>query len=120
LAFHREVHEGPYGGTHYLVDLELPPMEVVAANLRKVNWSFATGRGISVYDLECDVYEYLSAGSRTFRVELILTSLSDLVESDSTRASQARSRAARPGNTRRIASTPRGSSVHAASRSHRR
>lgn len=81
-AFHREVHEGPYGGTHYLVDLELPPMDVVAGNLRKVNWSFAAGRGISVYDLESDVYEFLSSGSRTFRVELILTSLGDLIESE--------------------------------------
>jgi hypothetical protein len=81
-AFHREVHEGDYGGTHYTVDLELPPVEVVAANLRKVNWSFAAGRGISVYDLESDVYEYLSSGSRTFRVELILTSLDDLIESE--------------------------------------
>jgi hypothetical protein len=81
-TFHREVHEGPYGGTHYLVDLELPPMEAMVERLRKVDWSFATGRGVSVHELERDAFDYLTSGSRTFRLELILTSLDDLVESE--------------------------------------
>ena len=68
-TFHREVHEGPYGGTHYLVDLELPPMEAMVERLRKVDWSFATGRGVSVHELERDAFDYLTSGSRTFRLK---------------------------------------------------
>ena len=80
--FRRKVHEGPYGGIHYLVDLELPPTEAVIDSLRSVDWSFAAGRGVAVADLERDLREYLASGSRTFRLELILTSLGDLVESE--------------------------------------
>lgn len=81
-TFHRTVHEGPYGGTHYLVDLELPPVDAIVDGLRNVNWSFAAGRGVSVYDLENDAYEFVSSGSRSVRVELILTTMDDLVESE--------------------------------------
>lgn len=81
-TFHRKVHEGPYGGTHYLVDLELPPVDAIVNGLRNVDWSFAAGRGVSVYDLENDVYEFVSSGSRTVRVELILTTMENLVESE--------------------------------------
>jgi hypothetical protein len=80
--FRRKVHEGPYGGIHYLVDLELPPAEVVVDGLRTVDWSFAAGRGVPVADLERDLREYLASGNRTFRLELILTSLGDLIESE--------------------------------------
>jgi hypothetical protein len=81
-AFHRKVHEGPYVGTHYLVDLELPPVDDIVAGLRNIDWSFAAGRGVSVYDLEGEFYEYVSSGRRTFRLELILTTLDNLVESE--------------------------------------
>jgi len=81
-AFHREIHEGSYVGTHYLVDLELPPVEEIVRDLGNIDWSFAAGRGVSVYDLEGEFYEYVSTGSRTFRLELILTTLDDLVESE--------------------------------------
>lgn len=80
--FRRKVHEGPYGGIHYLVDLELPPAEVVVDGLRTVDWSFAAGRGVPVADLERDLREYLASGNRTFRLELILTSLGNLIESE--------------------------------------
>jgi hypothetical protein len=50
--------------------------------MRNVDWSFADGRGVSLFDLESDFYEYVSSGSRTFRVELILNTLEDLVESE--------------------------------------
>jgi len=81
-AFHRKVHEGSYVGTHYLVDLELPPVDEIVGGLRNIDWSFAAGRGVSVYDLEGEFYEYVSTGRRTFRIELILTTLANLVESE--------------------------------------
>jgi len=81
-ALHSKVHEGAYVGTHYLVDLELPPVDTIGANMRGIDWSFAAGRGVSLYDLESDFYEYVSTGSRSVRVELILTTFEDLVESE--------------------------------------
>jgi hypothetical protein len=50
--------------------------------MRHVDWSFAAGRGLSPNSLETDFYEYLESGSRSFRVELVLTTFSDLVESE--------------------------------------
>jgi hypothetical protein len=82
FACESEVHEGCYTGTHYLVDLELPPIEQTIARFKGVDWSFAEGRGLSAYHLEESLIDYLSSASPTFRVELILTTLDDLVESE--------------------------------------
>ena len=82
FACESEVHEGSYTGTHYLVDLELPPLERTIARFNGVDWSFAEGRGLSAYHLEESLIDYLSSASPTFRVELILTTLDDLVESE--------------------------------------
>jgi hypothetical protein len=81
-ACQRRIHDGSYVGTHYLVDLELPPVEEIVGAVRNIDWSFADGRGVSLFDLESDFYEYVSTGSRTFRVELILNTMEDLVESE--------------------------------------
>ena len=77
-----EVHEGRYTGTHYLVDLELPPVERILSGLNGIDWSFTQGRGLTAYHLEESFVEYLTSGSTSFRVELILTTLDDLVESE--------------------------------------
>ena len=82
FACESEVHEGCYTGTHYLVDLELPPLEQITGRFKGVDWSFAEGRGLSAYHLEESLIDYLSTASPTFRVELILTTLDDLVESE--------------------------------------
>jgi hypothetical protein len=82
FACESEVHEGCYTGTHYLVDIELPPLSQTIARFKGVDWSFAEGRGLSAYHLEESLIDYLSSASPTFRVELILTTLDDLVESE--------------------------------------
>jgi len=82
FASESEVHEGSYTGTHYLVDLELPPIETIIAGFQGVDWSFAEGRGLSAYHLEESLIDYLDTASSTFRIELILTTLDDLVESE--------------------------------------
>jgi len=81
-AFNREVHEGPYVGIHYLVDLELPRDDVILENMRGIDWSFAAGRGLAVDSLDACFHSYVESCSRTFRVELILTTFEDLVESE--------------------------------------
>lgn len=82
FACESEVHEGSYSGTHYLVDLELPPIERIISWFNGVDWSFAEGRGLSAYHLEESLIDYLGSASPTFRVELILTTIGDLVESE--------------------------------------
>jgi len=82
FACESEVHEGSYTGTHYLIDLELPPLEQTLARFNSVDWSFAEGRGLSSYHLEESLIDYLESAGPTFRVELILTTMDDLVESE--------------------------------------
>jgi hypothetical protein len=82
FACESEVHEGSYTGTHYLVDLELPPLDETILRFQGVDWSFAEGRGLSAYHLEENLIDYLDSASPTFRIELILTTLDDLVESE--------------------------------------
>lgn len=81
-AFHREVHGGSYVGTHYVVDLELPPVATILASMAGVDWSFAAGRGLVERDFEACFRDYVASGARTFRLELILTTFEDLVESE--------------------------------------
>jgi hypothetical protein len=82
FAFAREVHEGPYVGIHYLVDLELPPRRAILDQMEHIDWSFADGRGLPVEELPAGFRDYVAAARRTFRVELILTTFDDLVESE--------------------------------------
>jgi hypothetical protein len=82
FACQSEVHEGTYTGTHYLVDLELPPVDTMLAQVNGVDWFFTQGRGLTAYHLEESFVEYLTSGSSTFRIELILTTVDDLVESE--------------------------------------
>jgi len=81
-AFHREVHAGTYEGIHYVVDLELPPNEEILANMAGIDWSFADGRGLQTEYLDQRFRSYIESCRRTFRVELILTTFDDLVESE--------------------------------------
>jgi hypothetical protein len=82
FASEREVHAGAYEGVHYLVDLELPANEVILANMAGIDWSFAAGRGVRVESLDESFRAYIESCRRTFRVELILTTFDDLVESE--------------------------------------
>ena len=82
FASQREVKAGSYEGVHYLVDLELPPNETILANMAGIDWSFAAGRGLDVASMEDSFKRYVESCRRTFRVELILTSFDDLVESE--------------------------------------
>jgi hypothetical protein len=81
-AFHREVHAGAYEGIHYMVDLELPSNTTILRHMEGIDWSFASGRGLPVEDLDRRFSSYIESCRRTFRVELILTSFEDLVESE--------------------------------------
>jgi hypothetical protein len=81
-SFHRDVHEGPYVGNHYLVDLELPSDKSILERMEGIDWSFCEGRGLRIEDLPTRFRAYVKEARRTFRVELILTTFEDLVESE--------------------------------------
>ncbi len=80
--FHREVHNGSYVGIHHVVDLELPSNDGILANMENIDWSFAAGRGLPVDELGARFHAYIESCRRSFRVELILTTFDDLVESE--------------------------------------
>ena len=82
FASQREVKAGSYEGVHYLVDLELPPNETILANMAGISWSFAADRGLQLENLDESFRAYVESCHRTFRVELILTTFDDLVESE--------------------------------------
>jgi hypothetical protein len=82
FASQREVKAGTYEGVHYLVDLELPSNEAILANMAGIDWAFAAGRGLRVESLDERFRAYIESCRRTFRVELILTTFDDLVESE--------------------------------------
>lgn len=82
FASQREVKAGSYEGVHYLVDLELPSNEAIYSSMAGIDWSFAGGRGLQVDSLEDNFKSYIESCRRTFRVELILTTFDDLVESE--------------------------------------
>jgi hypothetical protein len=81
-VFEREVHNGPYVGTHLLVELGLPAPEEMIRRTQGLDWSFAAGRGLPTSELERRFRRYVESGARTFTVELILTTFDALVESE--------------------------------------
>ncbi len=64
------------------MDLELPPNEAILDSMQGIDWSFAARRGLPVAELDKRFRAYVESCSRTFRVELILTTFEDLVESE--------------------------------------
>jgi hypothetical protein len=78
----REVHTGDYNDVNILVDLELPPASGIIDRMRGFDWSFAASRGLDPSRCLRDFEAYVESGARTFRIEIILTTLEELVESE--------------------------------------
>jgi hypothetical protein len=82
----REVHCGTYNAVNLLVDLELPPPERIIEEARGMDWRFAAARGLDPHKAAEEFGDYVRSGARTFRMEVILTTIPDLVESEFGRA----------------------------------
>jgi len=82
VAVQREEHHGLYNDINLLVDLQLPPVAQIVDLARQRDWSVLSGRGISAMELAKGFPDYVAAGERTFRAEVILTTRADLVESE--------------------------------------
>lgn len=81
-SFEREEHRGTYNDINLLLDLRLPdPLETLARE-RHRDWTPLEGRGLSAAQLAAEFPDYVVGGESTFRVEVILTTREDLVESE--------------------------------------
>ena len=81
-VFQREVHQGLYNDVNLLVDLELPPVGEIINRVRQRDWSDAAQRGLDRGTLDTEFARYVESGARTIRTEVILTTFTDLVESE--------------------------------------
>lgn len=82
LAVQREEHRGTYNDINLLVDLRLPPASHLVDPARDWDWSRQAGRGLSEQELADGFAPWVESGERSFRVEIILTTREDLVESE--------------------------------------
>jgi hypothetical protein len=82
VAIHREEHRGVYNDTNILVDLRLPPAEELLSLAAAWDWSRQTGFGLTAEELAAGFPAWIEGGERTFRVEVILTTREDYVESE--------------------------------------
>ena len=77
-----EEHSGNYNAVSLTVDLQLPdPGELMNA-FQGLDWSIAARRGLNPDDARRDFPAYLERGSRTIRMEIILTTYAELMESE--------------------------------------
>ncbi|MBU1240649.1 hypothetical protein KKF84_21045 [Myxococcota bacterium] len=79
----REEHKGTYNATNIQVDLKLPPSaETIDRIFSKMTPPFPVSRGISLEDLIEGFPTYVETGLDSVRLEIILTTYEELVESE--------------------------------------
>ncbi len=81
-----ETHQGNYNAVNLLLDIDLPPEEVLAARLRKLDWESARRRGLDPEEVRKNTRAYVRQGARSVRIELILTTPEELMEAELGRA----------------------------------
>lgn len=75
-------HCGNYNAVNLLLDVELPPADVLTACLAGMNWELAAQRGLNPAIIRHDIPEYIRSGAATIRVEIILTTPEELLEAE--------------------------------------
>ena len=81
-VFEREEHRGEYNAVNILVDLELPSQEEIIARYTELDWTFAAGRGLTPEQLSSGFPDFVRGGARSIRLELILTTFDEFLESE--------------------------------------
>jgi hypothetical protein len=77
-----EEHSGNYNAVNLSVELQLPdPGELMNA-FQGLDWSIAARRGLNPDEARRGLPAYLERGSRSIRLEIILTTYPELVESE--------------------------------------
>jgi len=77
-----EEYTGVYNASNVLVDVELPPPDELAALQGKFDASIAVRRGLDAGQTQKGFAAYLTQGARSVRLEIILTTYDDLMESE--------------------------------------
>jgi hypothetical protein len=75
-------HSGNYNAVNLLLDIDLPPADILANRLRGMDWDMAKTRGLDPADIQRNVFSYVSAGATSIRIELILTTPEELMEAE--------------------------------------
>lgn len=77
-----ERHTGDYNAINLLVEIELPAAEELDVKLKGFDWSIAERCGLSPREASLGVQNYLKHGAGTVRIEIILTTYDELMESE--------------------------------------
>lgn len=75
-------HSGNYNAVNLLLDIDLPPREVLTARLAQMDWGLAARRGLSRDEVQGDIRGYVEQGADSVRIELILTTPEELMEAE--------------------------------------
>ena len=77
-----ETHSGNYNAVNVLVEIELPGAGELVDASRRFDWSISARRGLDPDEAKRHFPAYLEQGSRTIRMEIILTGYPELMESE--------------------------------------
>jgi len=78
----REEHVGAYKAVNLLLDLALPSEESIIKQYRGIDWSFAGRRGLEPEELGSRFPTFVRGAARRVRIELILTTFDEFLESE--------------------------------------
>jgi len=77
-----EKHTGNYNAVNLLVEIDLPAPDELARHLKGFDWSIARQRGLDPAAAKQGLMDYLTRGADTVRIEIILTTYDELMESE--------------------------------------
>lgn len=77
-----EKHTGRYNAVNLLVEIDLPAPDEMAAHLKAFDWSIARRRGLDPGTAQKGLVDYLARGAGAVRMEIIMTTYDELMESE--------------------------------------
>ncbi|MCX5884479.1 MAG: hypothetical protein NT096_00955 [Proteobacteria bacterium] len=75
-------HCGNYNAVNLLLDIDLPPADILSARLANMDWNIAGQRGLDPIAIRSEIPEYVSSGAGTIRIEIILVTPEELMEAE--------------------------------------
>ncbi len=83
LSLRHTEHHGAYNDVHLLAEVRCPPRSRTVARLLSMDWGAAcVRRGLPAHELSDLVPQYVETGAGTFFLEILLTTLPELIESE--------------------------------------
>jgi len=78
----RDSHTGNYNAVNVLIDIELPEAGELIDASRRFDWSMSVRRGLDPDKARQGFPAYIEQGARVIRMEIILTTYNELMESE--------------------------------------